>query len=152
MAIGRTDEWRQSSLGQRHADAKELFGCHSRNPSGLAVIRPRKKAGHVTAFVLPPNSCNVALESRAVPPQQFSVKNSGPRGSILSGTQQLSLRIRTRCRLSVPLRRFSPLREHPRSRPQKIRVSQEMRDRISEISSSPGCLPSRVRSVCCLPL
>ena len=30
-------------------------------------MRPRKKAGHMTAFVPPLNSCNVALESRAVP-------------------------------------------------------------------------------------
>jgi hypothetical protein len=67
MAIGRTDEWRQSSPGQRHINAVELFGCHSRNPSGLAVMRPRQQAGHMTAFVPPPNSCNVALDSRAVP-------------------------------------------------------------------------------------
>src|ERR1700733_9124034 len=67
MAIGRTDEWRQSSEGQRHINAVELFGCHSRNPSGLAVMRPRQKAGHMTAFVPPPNSCNVALESMGVP-------------------------------------------------------------------------------------
>ncbi len=30
-------------------------------------MRPRQKAGHMTAFVPPPNSRCVALESRAVP-------------------------------------------------------------------------------------
>ncbi len=67
MAIGRTDEWRQSSPGQRHIDAADLFGCHSRNPSGPAAMTPRQKAGHMTAFVPPPNYRCVTLESRAVP-------------------------------------------------------------------------------------
>ena len=55
MVIGRTDEWLKSSLGQRHVDAADLFGCHSRIPSGLAVMRPHRKAGHMTAFVPPPH-------------------------------------------------------------------------------------------------
>jgi len=74
MVIGRTDEWRQSSGGQRQVDAADLFGCHSRNPSGLAVMRPRQKAGHMTAFVPPPNSRTVDLESRAVPHMTPSIE------------------------------------------------------------------------------
>jgi len=65
--IGRTDEWQQSSPGQRHIDAADLFGCHSRNPSGPAAMTPRQKAGHMTAFEPPPNSRCIDLESRAVP-------------------------------------------------------------------------------------
>ena len=67
MAIGRTDEWRQSSPGQRHIDAADLFGCHSRNPSGLAAMKPRKKAEHMTALEPPPILAIPPLKSRAVP-------------------------------------------------------------------------------------
>jgi hypothetical protein len=38
MAISRTNEWRQFSPDQRHINATEVFGRHSRNPSGLAIM------------------------------------------------------------------------------------------------------------------
>jgi hypothetical protein len=49
MVIGRPDEGQQSSVDHGHINAAEVFGCHSRNPSGPAAMMPHQKADGVKA-------------------------------------------------------------------------------------------------------